>query len=212
MIRRSFTLLAASLLAATLPTLPAHAASPNSDLFARMQHVNEGLHSYEADVQVAIETHGPPYISPTLQGKAYYKQPDKTAVQFQSVPMFNDQLKKVVGQMEPPSGWQQLYVVAPTGDDGTTATFRLVRKKNGRIDHVDVKVDDKTATVTGMTYYYKDGGGSIAFTQTYDQVGGNFVVKQQSGKVDIPHYNADVTSTFSNYKVNVPVPDSIFSS
>ena len=211
MIRRSFTLLAAaSVLATALPTLPAHAAAASNDLFARMQRVNAGLHSYEADVQVAIATHGPPYISPTLQGKAYFKQPDKTAVQFQSVPMLNDQLRKVVGQIEPPAEWGQLYVVTPTGDDGTTATFRLVRKKNGRIDHVDVKVDDKSATVTAMTYYYKDGG-SIAFTQTYDQVGGNFVVKQQNGKVDIPHYNADVTSTFSNYKVNIPVPDSVFS-
>ena len=44
------------------------------------------------------------------------------------------------------------------------------------------------------------------------QIGGNYVVKTQTGKVDIPHYNADVNSTFSNYKINVPVPDSVFTS
>ncbi len=111
--------------------------------------------------------------------------------------------------MEPPSEWGQIYEVAQTGDDGATATFRLVRKKNGRIDHVDVKVDDKNATVAGMTYFYKDGG-SIAFTQTYADINGNYVVKTQNGKVDIPHYSADVTSTFANYKINVPVDDKVF--
>ena len=210
MIRRTFSFLAASaLLAALAPSLPARAQAPSSELYTRMQHVNAGLKSYSADLTVAIETHGFPYISPTLEGKAYYKHPDKTAVQFQSVPALAGQLKKVVAQMEPPAEWPRLYTVDQTNDDGTTAAFRLVRKKNGRIDHVDVKVDDKTATVVGMTYFYKDGG-SVAFTQTYDQINGNFVVKQQNGKVDIPHYNADVTSTFRNYKLNVPVPDSVF--
>jgi hypothetical protein len=112
--------------------------------------------------------------------------------------------------MEPPSDWPRLYEVTQTADDGANALFKLVRKKNGRIDHVDVKVDDKTATVSEMTYFYKDDGGTIKFTNTYDQISGNFVLKQQTGKVDIPHYNADVTSKFSNYKVNVDVPDSVF--
>jgi outer membrane lipoprotein-sorting protein len=85
-----------------------------------------------------------------------------------------------------------------------------VRKKNGRIDHVDVTVDDRTATVSAMIYYYKDDGGTIAFKQTYDDINGNYVIDAQTGKVDIPHYNADVTSKFSNYKVNVDVPDSVF--
>ena len=207
MLRRRFIVFAAAALAAAAVPAP----SPADDLYVRMQHVNAGLKSYEADVVVAVETHGFPYISPTLYGKAYYRQPGKTAVQFQSVPALAGQLKKVVGQMEPPSEWPQLYTVTPTGDNGKTATFRLVRKKNGRIDHVDVTVDDKTATVIGMTYFYKDGG-SVAFTQTYDEIGGNFVVKQQNGKVDIPHYNADVVSTFKNYRVNVAIPDAVFQS
>jgi hypothetical protein len=175
-----------------------------------MQHLNAGLRSYRADVTVAIQLHTFPFISPTLAGTAYYKRPDKTAVDFQSVPALAGQLKKVVGQIEPPAEWPSLYEVTPTGDDGTTATFRLVRKKNGRIDHVDVQVDDRTATVAAMTYFYKDQGGTIAFKQSYDDIDGNFVIKQQTGKVDIPHYNADVSSSFANYKLNVDLPDSLF--
>jgi hypothetical protein len=210
MIRRSFAFLAAAAMLGL--AAPALSASAQDDLYARMQRVNTGLNSYQADVTVAIKMNSFPYLSPTLEGKAYYKKPDKTAVQFQSVPALAGQLKKVVGQMEPPSDWPRLYEVSKTGDDGNAATFKLVRKKNGRIDHVDVKVDDKTATVTEMTYFYKEseGGGSIKFTNQYDQIAGNFVVKAQTGKVDIPHYNADINSTFANYKINVPVNDAVF--
>jgi hypothetical protein len=210
MIRRSFALFAAAALAALVA--PVFPASAQDDLYARMQRVNTGLNSYQADITVAIKMNSFPYLSPTLNGKAYYKKPDKTAVQFQSVPALAGQLKKVVGQMEPPSDWPRLYEVTKTGDDGNVATFKLVRKKNGRIDHVDVKVDDKTATVSEMTYFYKEseGGGSIKFTNQYDQIAGNFVVKAQTGKVDIPHYNADINSTFANYKINVPVSDAVF--
>jgi hypothetical protein len=210
--KRNFAFLAVLTLAAfaATPSHPLAAAAIDADLYARMQRVNSDLQSYQADVTVAIQLHTFPFLSPTLEGKAFYKRPDKTAVQFQTVPALAGQLKKVVGQMEPPSDWPRLYDVTPTGDDGTTATFKLVRKKNGRIDHVDVKVEDKTATVTEMTYVYKDDGGTIRFNNKYDQIGNNFVVKQQTGKVDVPHYNADISSSFANYKINVPVDDKVF--
>jgi outer membrane lipoprotein-sorting protein len=213
MIRRSICLSLAAV--AALGTAPSLAdtgatATTDSDLYARMQRVNTNLTSFQADVTVAISTHGPPFISPTLQGKMYYKRPDKNAVVFDTVPFIAQQAKHVVAQIEPPAEWPQVYTVTPTGDDGTTSTFRLVRKKNGRIDHVDVQVDDATATVSAMTYYYNDNGGTIAFHQSYDKVGDDYVLKEQTGKVDIPHYNADVTSTFSNYRLNVSVPDTVF--
>lgn len=200
------SVLAASLLIGARPS----AAGSETDLYARMQHVNSNLASYQADVTVAIVTHGFPFISPTLTGEAYYKRPDRTAVHFKTVPALASQLKTVVGQIEPPYEWDTLYLVTPGADDGTQSQFRLVRKKNGRIDHVDVVVDDKTATVSSMTYVYKDDGGTISFRQDYDRIGDDYVIKSQSGKVDIPHYNADVSSTFSNYKLNVAIDDKVF--
>jgi hypothetical protein len=211
MTRRSICFSLAAVLALSgSPSLADTGTPSGSDVYSRMQRVNTNLSSYQADVKVAILTHGPPFISPTLEGKAYFKKPDKNAVVFDTVPFIAQEAKHVVAQLEPPAEWPQVYDVTPTGDDGTTATFRLVRKKNGRIDHVDVKVDDASATVSAMTYFYRDNGGTIAFTQSYDRVGDDYVLKQQNGKVDIPHYNADVTSTFSNYQLNVSVPDTVF--
>jgi hypothetical protein len=188
------------------------ADAPGADagpVYARMQRVNAALKSYEADLHVDVTTHGFPFISPSLDGKAYFEQPDKNAVVFETVPALASQFKKVYPQLEPPAEWSSVYDVTPGADDGTTAKFRLVRKKDGRIDHVDVTVDDRTATVTSMAYIYKDGG-TISFQQTYAVLNGNYVIKSQTGKVDIPHYSADVASEFSNYKLNVNVDPQVF--
>jgi outer membrane lipoprotein-sorting protein len=184
-------------------------AGDGSGVYARMQAVNAGLKSYRATLHVEITTHGFPFISPSLDGKAYFQQPDRNAVVFDTVPVLANAFKKVYPQLEPPGEWPRIYDVTPVSDDGTTAAFRLVRKKNGRIDHVDVTVDDRTATVTSMAYIYKDGG-TISFQQTYIVVDGNYVIKSQTGKVEIPHYNADVASTFSNYELNVKIDDAVF--
>jgi outer membrane lipoprotein-sorting protein len=208
-------LFARLILAAALTGLAATGVSadpPAGDaaaVYARMQQVNAGLKSYRADLHVEITTHGFPFISPALDGKAYFEQPDKNAVVFDSVPVLANAFKKVYPQLEPPSEWPRIYDVTPVSDDGTTARFRLVRKKNGRIDHVDVGVDDGTATVTSMAYIYKDGG-TISFQQTYILVDGNYVIKSQTGKVEIPHYSADVASSFSNYQLNVKIDDGVF--
>ena len=187
----------------------AQSAGDPDAVYARMQHVNDGLRSYAAVLHVDVTTHGFPYISPSLDGTAYFQAPDRSAVVFDTVPLLANQFKKVYPTLEPPSEWPKIYDVTPLADDGTTTQFRLVRKKNGRIDHVDVSVDDATATVTSMAYFYKDGG-SIAFQQTYQQIDGNYVIKTQTGKVDIPHYSADVASTFSNYRLNVKIDPQVF--
>jgi hypothetical protein len=197
------------LAAATTTGLRADPPGDAQAVYARMQRVNAGLRSYQADLHVAITTHGFPFISPVLDGKAYFEQPDKNAVVFETVPALASAFKKVYPQLEPPSEWPQVYDVTPLADDGTTAQFRLVRKKNGRIDHVDVTVDDATATVSAMDYIYKDGG-KISFQQTYAVVDGNYVIRAQTGTVDIPHYSAGVASSFSNYRLNVTIDPAVF--
>jgi hypothetical protein len=201
--------LALALVVGSVAEAPPAPGGDAAAVYARMQRVNAGLKSYQADLHVDVTTHGFPFISPSLDGKAYFEQPDKNAVVFETVPALANQFKKVYPQLEPPSEWSQTYDVTPVSDDGTTAQFRLVRKKNGRIDHVDVSVDDRTATVTSMTYIYKDGG-SISFQQTYAVVDGNYVIKSQTGKVDLPQYHADVASSFTNYKLNVRIDQQVF--
>jgi outer membrane lipoprotein-sorting protein len=183
----------------------------SSDLFRRMTQVNAGLKSYEARMRVDVSMKSFPYLSPTLSGNIFYKQPDKQAIVFDTVPALASQFKKVYPRLESPSQWPAIYTVARIGDANGATTFRLIPRKSGRVEHLDVKVDDATATVTAYTWTYKDGG-YIAFDQTFTTVGGNYLVKSQTGHVEIPSYKADVASAFSDYKLNVAISDSVFSS
>jgi len=210
-----FSLLLAGLLAPSAPLAAEAPAAPvpldaeSNVAFKHMIALNASLQTYKATVHLDVSLKTFPYISPSLDGTAYYKKPDKEAVVFDTVPALAAQFKKVYPKIDPPAQWRSLYDVYVLGDAGGTTTFRLVPKKNGRVDHLDVKADDANGTITDYTWTYKDGG-FVTFDQSYKSVDGNFLVDKQSGHVELPSYRADVTSQFSNYHLNVAVADSIF--
>jgi outer membrane lipoprotein-sorting protein len=208
---KSVSALASCLLALSLASAQAGAEStPNGpDLYHRMIALNAKLKTYTASVHLDVALKTFPYISPSLTGNVYYRQPNKEAVVFDTVPALASQFKKVYPRVDAPVDWPKIYDVTPLSDDSGTTTFRLIPKKNGRVEHLDVKVDDANATIKAYAWTYKDGG-SVAFEQTFKTVDGNFLVDKQTGKVDLPSYKADVTSAFSNYKLNVAVADSVF--
>ncbi len=188
---------------------PARVDVQADPLLRRMTALNEHLHSYRANVHLDVELKTFPFISPSLDGNVYYKRPDREAVVFDTVPALASQFKKVYPRVDPPATWPALYEVAKVGDESGTTTFRLVPKKNGRIDRLDVKVDDETATIREYTWTYKDGG-YVTFDQTFRTQDGNYLIDKQTGHVDLPSYRADVVSNFSNYKLNVAIADDVF--
>jgi outer membrane lipoprotein-sorting protein len=202
---KSVSALASCLLVLSLSAAQAGADSTPSgtDLYHRMIALNAKLKTYTANVHLDVALKTFPFISPSLTGNVYYRQPNKEAVVFDTVPALASQFKKVYPRVDAPVDWPKIY------DDSGTTTFRLIPKKNGRVEHLDVKVDDANATIKAYAWTYKDGG-SVAFEQTFKTVDGNFLVDKQTGKVDLPSYKADVTSAFSNYKLNVAVADSVF--
>jgi hypothetical protein len=194
---------------ADAPAAPALLDAQTNALFRRMIALNATLRTYTANVHLDVELKSFPFISPSLDGTAYYKKPDKEAVVFDTVPALASQFKKVYPRIDPPGDWLATYAVYVYADSGGATTFRLVPKKNGRVDHLDVKVDDANATILGYTWTYKDGG-FVAFDQSYKSVDGNFLVDKQTGHVELPSYKADVESQFSNYRLNVSIADSVF--
>jgi len=204
-IQRIIALLACAF---TLVCAPADAANASSALVQRMAAVNPNLQSYTASLHVVIAFHTLP-LSPTLNGSYYFKRPDKQAVVFDSVPILAQQFQKIYPKIDPPATWQERYDVAIQSSNGGTTMLRLTPKRSGRVAHLDVAVDDASAMPSSFTWTYVDGG-TVSFDQTYERVGGNYLVRSQSGRVNLPSYNADVTTTFSNFQINVPVPDTVF--
>lgn len=197
---------------ASFAAMCAHVAALPQDgdtLLRRMADANPSLQSYTATLHVAIVLHSMPFLNPSLDGNYYYKRPDKQAVIFQSVPVLAEQFQKVYPKLDPPATWPDRYAITVLGDTGAATTLRLIPKRQGRVAHLDVVVDDQNALPSAYTWTYVDGG-SVSFRQQYVVVDGNYLVKSQNGHVDFPSYNADVTSTFSDFKVNVPIPDSVF--
>jgi hypothetical protein len=190
-------------------TYPAPLDARTNALFKRMVALNAHLRSYKATVKFDVALKTFPYISPSLDGNVYYKAPDKRTVTFDVLPAIASQFKKVYPNLDAPAQWPLKYDVAVMSDEAGTTLFRLVPKINGRVEHLDVKVSDSDATTTGYTWTYKDGG-SVTFDQSYETIDGDFLVQKQIGHVDLPAYKADVSSVFTDYKINVAVADSLF--
>lgn len=197
------------ILAAVAPALGSPATGPGGALVQRMASVNPGLQSYTASLHMVIALRSMPYVSVPLDGNYYFKRPDKQAVVFDTVPALAQQFQKVYPKIDPPVSWPDLYDISVLRSDAATTTLRLVPRRQGRVAHLDVAVDNATAMPSQYTWTYVDGG-SVSFDQQYERVAGNYLVRSQTGKVALPSYDADVTTTFSNFKLNVDVPEGVF--
>ncbi|MDQ2663427.1 MAG: hypothetical protein M3Y18_05255 [Candidatus Eremiobacteraeota bacterium] len=180
-------------------------------LLARMAAVNPHLRSYTASIHADVRMLSFPYLSPSLDGTYYHKEPDKNKLVFTSgVPAIAHQFSKVYPQVESASRWKSVYEISVQGDDGTYTTFKLIPRRAGRVDHIDAKVDDRTATVAQLRWNYTDNGGYATLDQHFANFRGNRIVDRQSGHVEVPSYTVDVNSTFANFRLNPNIPNSVF--
>ncbi len=199
--------------AALLLTLsPTGQASTNSDqVLARLISANAGLRSFTANVSADVQMHSFPYLSANLSGVYYHKEPSKDKVVFTSgLPLVAKQFSNVYPHVESPARWHDVYDISVERDDGTYTTFKLVPRAHARIDHIDAKVGDRSGELAQLRWNYVDGSYAT-LNQTYSKVGAYRLVTRETGHFRDPNYDADLTSTFSKFRVNVAIPDSIFS-
>lgn len=179
-------------------------------LLARMAVVNPDLHAFTATLRAHVAMKSFPFLSADLSGTYYHKEPDKNKVVFSSgVPLMAQQFNKLYAHIESPSQWQELYKVTTLSDDGKTARFALVPRKDGNVESLDATVDDASATVTSMRWNYRNGGYA-EMTNRYERVQGFLVVESQTGHVEEPGYTADIDSEIGDYKMNPSLSDSLF--
>lgn len=202
-------LLLCALVASALVPARAQTASAN-DLIRRMAAAEGGVRSYTASVHADIAMHSFPFLSPSLDGTYYHKEPSKNKIVFTSgLPFIAKQFSKVYPEVASPAQWFDKYYVSVEAADADFTTLKLVPRKHGRIDHIDAKIDDRTADLVELRWNYNDGGYAT-LDQTYSVVDGHRLVTQQTGHFEVPHYDADLKSTFTAFKINANIPDSVF--
>lgn len=177
-----------------------------SDLLAHMAAHNAGLTSYEVPVHFDVDLHSMFSLHTGLDGTAYFKRPDKSAVDFNTVPILADPFKHLAGTLGTPETWPQTYDITGSSD----TELKLVPKKAGNVAAVIVDVDPADYGIVRERWRYKDGG-SIDVRETNAVVGSYLLPRKQIGDFNLTQYKAHVVTDYGTYKLNVAIPDSVFS-
>jgi hypothetical protein len=178
--------------------------------YKHMVSSQRGLHSSIADVDVHTKMKSFPPISISFHGHSYFRAPDKQRVVFDDVPGPIKGMVKDSPSIEPAPVWGRYYHVTIGSDDGNSTTFHLVpRDATASLASIDATVDDATGEMTQVHFVGTNGSETTA-QQTYAHIGGFDVVVSETGESHGSGYKADETTTFSNYQINVPVPNSVF--
>jgi anti-anti-sigma regulatory factor len=185
-----------------------------SDLVRAIVAQNSAMQSYQATVSVDFRLRTFPYVSEHLDGTTYFKRPDDFEVIFEKVPSYAKGFDRLYSDIDDPSSWEKRFDMTLVGDrtfEGhTDRVVRLVQKVRGMIDHEDVAIDPATWHIDAMQWHYYNGG-VIAMNQEYQHVGDFDVLSRQHAIIQIPFVHAAADATYTGYKTNVAIDDSVFS-
>ena len=211
MVTRSSFVLGACALAVAWP-LRARAEDQTFDpaadpVFQKALDVNRGLRTFRGKINVHTRLL---LGSFTLRG-TIYERDGVDKIVFDNVPSiaksFVDQ-QPTVG--EPPT-WLRQYAISLDRRDADTTTYRLEPRTAGNVRSIQAVVQNESGLVT--RYVWKNANGtSIASDQTYETIEGFRLVVSSRTALRGGVISADSASTFTDYALNIDVPDAVFSS
>jgi len=189
-------------------------AAPRSaaDVIKGIEARNASLKSFQARMHVQVHMLSFPWLSPHLDGTAYYKRPASYEVVFDNPPPYMRGVDKLFADIDDPQGWLKDSNITFSGlhTVGRHQFFVLTMTKKTYSDQIKdtvAYVDPSTYAVARMEWHYFKG--TITMTQSYRNEGRYSVIASQH--VDANYrVRAVADSSFEPYKTNVPVPDSVF--
>jgi MFS family permease len=106
------------------------------------------------------------------------------------------------------SGWSKQYAISVVSRTADATTYRLLPLAHERVRSIDAVVQNASGLV--QRYVWSNSNGlTITSDQTYESVGGYQLVGSTSTKTR-GGVRADSQTTFTNYQLNVALPDSVF--
>lgn len=182
----------------------------------KMLDRNESLNSYQSRVHVDMRMLNFPFLSPKLDGTAYYKRPNKFEVVFDRVPAYAKGFQSLFNDVADPVSWRVDSNITSKGlvkldgyPNEMIAIYMTKRQYSATIADTVAYIEPNTYELLEMDFNYRNGG-KIRFRQWYRMEGGFSVVSQQHVDIDIPHVHAVGDSKFATYQTNVAIDDSVF--
>jgi len=202
----------ALIMLSVIAAAPAHQqALQPAEVVQRVAAQNTSLQSYSARIAFDINLHAFVAIHPTLHATYYFKRPDKAELDFDTVPALAQQFEHLYASLASPDTWPAIYNIRFSHPPlaGKPYELTMVPKKTGNVDRVLVSIDPRNAAIVRMEWRYKNGSW-IVLQQTNGKIG-NYVLPQgQIGDFNLPAYKAHIVATYSDYRINIPIPDSVF--
>jgi outer membrane lipoprotein-sorting protein len=179
--------------------------SSTDPVFQKMLGVNKGLQSYKAHIEVATRLR---LGSFTLRG-TLYDRGDKSKVVFDNVPSIAKSTVENQPSIGAASTWPARYTISVVSRTPVTTSYRLVPTASESVRSIDVVVLNASGLV--QEYVWSNSNGmTITSDQTYESIGGYQLVETTSTTTRGAGVHADSKTMFTNYELNVAVPDSIF--
>jgi anti-anti-sigma regulatory factor len=198
--------------------VPASAAAPHptdpEQILSRVIERNPDLSTYQGRMHVDLRMTSFPFLSQHLDASTYFKRPGNYEVVFDRLPAYAQGFGKIFTDLGDPTNWQRRFRITYEGEQPVhghdDVTLRLVQRVRGMIDHETVLIDPVAWTIDSIRYDYYNGG-HITMTQTFRQVGPYTLLAEADAEIAIPHVRALAHGTYSDYKTNVAVDDTVFS-
>ena len=179
---------------------------PSTDaVFQKMLGVNKGLQSYQAHIDVQTRL---PFGGFTLRG-TLYDRGDRSKVIFDNVPAIARSSVENQPSIGAASNWHNRYAISLVSHTAGLTTYRLVPISAEGVRSIDAIVENASGLV--QEYVWSNSNGmTITSDQTYELVGSYQLVGSVATKTRGAGVHADSTTTFTNYQLNVTVPESVF--
>ncbi len=189
-----------------------HPTDPEA-ILAKVEERNPSLTTYQGRMHVDLRMTSFPFIRQHLEGTTYYKRPSNYEVVFDRVPALAKGFDKMFADLGDPSSWAKRFAITYEGEHDFAGRkdvqLRMVQRVRGMIDHETVLVNPASWAVDSIRYDYYNGG-HITMTQTFRDVAGYSMLAEQDAEIAIPYAKAVAHGTYSDYKTNVAVDDSVF--
>jgi len=182
------------------------------ELFKRMGEVNPGLKDYSSDIKVKLKFS---VSSINMQGKYYYKKPDKYKLEIKKAPYVLKKYPQMFGWCLPDPTRHNCIVKLDKDAEGKECYVVDLIPIQGRGDLTKQEIWINTQNYTFPKQVYEYHYGTITVEAKYRKEGKFILFDTIEAYFDIKvplfgNLKATALADYQNYKTNIGLPDSFF--